>query len=382
MSKLQEDVALNGAIEAIYETALDPDHWRSALGVITKCFDAEGTILFFERSDGSHTAVTSPGLLDIVAERFERDGWTRRDLRAIRALETNVFGRQSTVTDQDLMTPEEIETHPYYTEFLGPSGLAWFVAASVSPDPDIFVALSVQRAKRKPIFGPSDRRKLEILARHTERSLRLSSRLVQTQIKQDALGDALEHVGCGVLLLNDSGQVVFQNGRGAVFLGNTGAAPNRTLIGRSSIIPPALREQIATTLAVPFGAQPDAGKPILLTSHDGEPPTVAYVLPVASATKSALVGFAKNVCAIVLLINQRSDQPVDATIVRDLLGLTLGEARVASLVGFGHSTGDVAGHLGISQDTAKSVLDRVFAKTSISKQSHLAALLQRITLQT
>lgn len=73
--------------------------------------------------------------------------------------------------------------------------------------------------------------------------------------------------------------------------------------------------------------------------------------------------------------------PVDPSIVRDILGLTLGEARVASLVGAGRSPREAAETLGISEATARTVLKRVFAKTSISKQSHLAVLLARLTLR-
>jgi DNA-binding CsgD family transcriptional regulator len=61
--------------------------------------------------------------------------------------------------------------------------------------------------------------------------------------------------------------------------------------------------------------------------------------------------------------------------VRDLLGLTLGEARVASLVGHGLPPRDAAERLGIGEETARTTLKRVFAKTGVSRQSELAALM-------
>ena len=61
--------------------------------------------------------------------------------------------------------------------------------------------------------------------------------------------------------------------------------------------------------------------------------------------------------------------------------MTLGEARVASLVGAGVPPREAAEKLGISEETARTVLKRVFAKTGISRQSELAGLLTRLVLR-
>jgi len=372
---------LNTAIEAIYEAALAPETWPRALSTISACFDASGTILFFQRADGSCAAINSPGLLDEVQARFITDDWSRRDLRANRAMAQGTFGTLTVVTDQDLVTPEEIETHPYYTQLLGPSGLAWFMAMSVSPCPDTFVALSVQQLKRKPQFSEQDKAALEILGRHAERALRLSTRIAQAELASAALGDALENVGCGVVLVNNTGRAVFCNTAAKDFL--TGLLPDYdgVLIGPDSPLDPALAEQITDVLAMPFGAEPETGRPILVANQAGDLPTVAYVLPVAATIKMELAGFDADVSAIVLLIAQNPLEPVDPAIVRDLLGLTLGEARVASLIGAGRSQRDTAAAIGISEDTVLAVLNRVYAKTSLSRESHLASVLTRMTLR-
>jgi DNA-binding CsgD family transcriptional regulator len=67
--------------------------------------------------------------------------------------------------------------------------------------------------------------------------------------------------------------------------------------------------------------------------------------------------------------------------LRDIFGLTLGEARVASLVSSGVAPKEAADRLGIAEDTARNVLKRVFAKLDVSRQSELAALLGRLVLR-
>jgi DNA-binding CsgD family transcriptional regulator len=105
---------------------------------------------------------------------------------------------------------------------------------------------------------------------------------------------------------------------------------------------------------------------------------VAYVLPVrqGSGYAAALVGAR----ALVLLVDQQPGVPADPSLVRDLLNLTLGEARVASLVGSGQTPREAASTLGITEETTRTVLKRVYAKAGVSRQSELTAILARATL--
>ena len=63
------------------------------------------------------------------------------------------------------------------------------------------------------------------------------------------------------------------------------------------------------------------------------------------------------------------------------VGLTLGEARVASAVGSGLSPKIVATQLGITENTVRTVLQRVFQKADISRQSELVSLLTRLSIR-
>jgi DNA-binding CsgD family transcriptional regulator len=81
------------------------------------------------------------------------------------------------------------------------------------------------------------------------------------------------------------------------------------------------------------------------------------------------------------VIEPKSDEPADPALVRDLLGLTLGEARVAALVGSGLAPRQASENLGITEESARTTLKRVFAKTGVSRQSELTVLLNRIVLR-
>lgn len=82
-----------------------------------------------------------------------------------------------------------------------------------------------------------------------------------------------------------------------------------------------------------------------------------------------------------LVIEPESGEPADPAIVRDVLGLTLTEARVAALVGSGLPPRTAAEKLGITEETARTALKRVFSKVGVSRQSELTALLTRLVLR-
>jgi DNA-binding CsgD family transcriptional regulator len=83
----------------------------------------------------------------------------------------------------------------------------------------------------------------------------------------------------------------------------------------------------------------------------------------------------------VLAIDPQADAPPDPAVVRDVLGLTLGEARVAALVGSGLGPCEAAQKLGVTTETARTTLKRVFSKVGVSRQSELAALLTKLVLR-
>ena len=373
--------AINAAIEKMYGSALKPDEWPLALTSISDCFDGAGCLLFFQKSDGVYSTLNSPGILDAANARFVSEGWNRRDLRAIRAQEAGTFGMKTTVGDYDVVTPEEMETHPYYAEFLAPFGLRWFLAASISPHPDVFAVLSVQRLNHQPNFSASERKLLESLARHAEQSLRLSCRLMQAEVANVVLGDALERVGCGVVLVNGEGTAVFHNVAGAPYSDLLRSEPRLAHCYADSA--PTNRLQVRFNQIVKGDLSGDAypAAPVLLAGGQDATRSVAYLLPVTNSVRSMLEETFCDVRAILIVVSQNTAAPADPSVVRDILGVTLGEARVASLIGAGMSPRDVANALGITEDTARTVLKRVFAKLNLSKQSQLTSLLSQLTLK-
>jgi DNA-binding CsgD family transcriptional regulator len=68
-------------------------------------------------------------------------------------------------------------------------------------------------------------------------------------------------------------------------------------------------------------------------------------------------------------------RPVPAQVLRQLYGLTAAEARLVNALYMGQSLQSAAATGGISHNTAKSVLKRVFVKCEVGSQAELLQLL-------
>lgn len=250
----------------------------------------------------------------------------------------------------------------------------------MSPDPHIGVILSVQRHAGASEYSDDELELLNRIGRHIERSLRLSIRLLDAEFAQLGLGEALARIGVGVFALDSLGRVVFSNPAGQRLVGDQlQLVHNRLRIG-SGATREAIDEAIAQLISGDLRHLIGDPKPILVHSAESDRRLVVYLLPLATRTSPA-EQFLTHTRAIVLVIERRLDEPPDPAIVRDVLGITPGEARIAALVGSGLPPKDTAERLGIAEDTARNLLKRVFAKVGVSRQSELAALLTKLVLR-
>ena len=366
------------AVEAIYDAAAAPTHWPAALQAIADCSGDVGAVLIWQRDDGGFGTIVPPSLQ--AAQDDYQSGWWRQDIRAARAVEYGYRHNAGAITDRHLITDEEIANHPIYAQFLASHGLRWVASIQISPDPHISVAISVQRASVKDPFSDSELEALTRLGDHAEKSLRLSMRLLDAELRNLGLGQALARVGIGVFALDSDGRVVFSNPAGERLLGPHVAIVNgRLRIGsgaQSSAVDLALR-QVLQGGPSNFLAKPE---PILIERAESDRPLALYLLPLVP-NPGGEEQFLTRTCAIVLLIDPVTDGAPDPAVVRDVLHLTLGEARVAALVGSGMSPRQASEKLGVAEETVRSVLKRVFSKVGVSRQSELTVLLTKLVLR-
>ena len=174
--------AYEAAVDAIYACAQDPNAWPDALAAIAGAFGDVGAILVFPRENGEFGTIVSPGL-EAAKIDFESSEWRDKDLRFMRAMARGYFDTGEPLTDRHVVTPAEVESHPFYAELLRRHGLKWFAGIKISPAPSIAAAVSIQRSGAKPEFSEPELEMVKRLGRHVERALSLSVRLVGVEMR-------------------------------------------------------------------------------------------------------------------------------------------------------------------------------------------------------
>jgi DNA-binding CsgD family transcriptional regulator len=298
-------------------------------------------------------------------------GWSDKDTRAIRSSQRGYFFKRDVITDVDILTDDEMDEDPFYAEFLPSFGLRFFAAAMVSPDPRVEVALSIQRSMSRERYTEDELNRISRLRPHVERSLTLSMKMMNDEFAKISLGDALSRLGYGVFILDTDGAVVFRNTETDALLGDGFQIED----GRLRLTAKSLSEKGLVTMDGRV-----ASRPLLLKRPVSGRSSSVHFLPMGSAS-TLQQSFLISAHAIVLVMDLEPGSPVAPSIVRDFLGLTLGEARVASLVGSGLSPRAAGEQLGITEETARTVLKRVYSKSGVSRQSELVALLARLTFR-
>jgi DNA-binding CsgD family transcriptional regulator/PAS domain-containing protein len=333
-----------------------------------------GAVMVYSRDDGTFGAISSPSLNAMVLDA--QKNFQGQDFRSIRGRERGIFLERDAVTDRHVASDDEIDRHPFY-KFMESHGLRYFAGVPMSPDPRVDMAIALQRATDRLPYSDEELAAVTELGRHAEKSMRLSIQLLDAEIGRSGLQDALSRLNIGVFAIDPIKRIVFSNEVAERLIGDGIQVINGRLY-----FGPDLARDIDTELErmIKGDVRTASPRPLIIARKRNEHPLVAYILPISEASSLAH-NFLTFTRAIVLVIDSGRDEPPDPAVVRDVLNLTLGEARVASLVGYGLSPRDAAQKLGMTEESARTTLKRVFGKIGVSRQSELAILIGRLTLK-
>lgn len=323
--------------------------------------DAEGTLLFTSGS-GAMRWMSSPTILSIVKDWISND-WVNRNTRGQRLIS---LGEPRFLTDLDGFTAKEIESEPFYKEFLRPHGLGWFVGTAIrSPSGDNFI-FSVEKAYQK---GPVSREAVDMLDRlrpHLARAAALSTSVGRERAK--TIIDLLQTIGIPAAVLKHSAQLIVANQH---FLSCTPSV----LVGPEdhvSFANPRAHAAFAEVLAASNSRSTTEGKRSIVIPRLGQNPMlIAHLLPLDGAAKDVFSD-ANSLLLITHLIEQTAPDP---QLLVALFDLTPTEARVASLLVEGKSVEAIARMQGVATNTIRMQLKSVFHKTGVHRQAQLVSLL-------
>jgi DNA-binding CsgD family transcriptional regulator len=368
-----EPEALSSFISDIYDCALDTGRWSQTLTRITHAVNGAYTTISLSNPEAviPRMAANSPWdevMLKVLNEDFGLHGVPG-------LLEVFAGELDSPRSTLDQMSEDVFQQSRFYQDWVKPQGLRDGCVVKFAHTLDRIGAMAFITRADRDIITADERRFIAILSPHVRRAAMIGDLLNLERVQANHFQQALNRVASAVVLVNASAHILYANTQADAMLsaGLNIKTTNGKLASANPNTAPALSDAIARTAGSAFDL---GGRGIgIPVSANGTPPAIAYVLPMVNGDRRGI--FAAAVAAI-FISSTATRLPPPSDVLATLYDMTPTEARVMLQIGQGHGVANVADALGISENTVKTHLARVFHKTGTSRQSEVVALVSSL----
>ncbi len=360
-------------IEEIYSAALRPDGWQRLTEVLSQQLSNAAVLLVLNFPETGrhefHSVGLDPSYLPRLAETI------------VEALPYSIRHFQSAmdrfVLLGDFYPGIELAGTGLYKSWMRPQGLPplWPLGHTLCIHGELPAGgLSIFRQRQgDPPFGPADVAFCDELVPPLSRAVTFYATLEGVQRERLALGEVLERLPTGVILLDAQRRPVISNGSADRIVGQGdgfGISPSGPY-AHDARENARLQELIADALEAEAGREIEATRFLSVSRPSGRrsyPLMVTRLLspPPGSTTRDAVMA---------LFISDPDAGPISATEgLETLYSLTRAEAEIVRLLSEGYSLEEAATRRGVTLNTARSHLKHVFAKTNTNRQGELVRL--------
>jgi DNA-binding CsgD family transcriptional regulator len=353
-----------------YEAGADPTLWPAFLESYAHLTTADISLFQVHRYPQHRSElITTFGL----KERFRasyNDYYSR--LNIWREQGQQSYAQGHVVIDQEVYPRELLERSEFYNDYLRPMGGVYSIAGVITRDRGNALVLTGLRDEHRTAWEPSDKRAVEFLLPHVRRAWSIQQKVWVLQ----AAEVVLDSIPVGVVLLTRDERLVYTN-RAAetIFQDDDGLALKAGLLLATD---PAANTSIRNAIrsAARFELLSDSNGAFLVDRKSMRRPYQIAILPIRRQFQHFAGMGAPAV--LVLITDPEREIPVAQKLIEKLYSLTSKEAKLAKKLATGMSPAEAAGDLGITYQTARTHLKRIYSKMGISRQSELVALLSRV----
>lgn len=359
-------------VSHIYEAALVPAHWDIALTAMLDSFaprEWHVGFIVWERLDPPAgrfigSAGVQPLAQDAYIEHFAgRHIWSQRG---------HELKLGQVVLSDELIARDAFRETAFYRKFLGPWGFELAILGMLDrhgSDHMGLVCPGPPEVDASPL-----REAIRMLTPHIQRAARISRRIGEADLRANVASDLLNSSPYAVIALGPTLELLMVNHLGEGLLDKGGGLSIRD--GRLRIADPATAKTLAQMAAgegrdrsIVFTAQCADGSELLLTAL------------AISRSQSEKFAAGTSGAALFLVGGQRidlSDELLDA--LQQSFDLTKAEARLAAFLVKGSGVKGYVADRGVSIEAGKYLLKGIYAKTGLSNQTELVALLREVPL--
>lgn len=372
---------MDETLHAIYEASLAPQRWPQALEWVAKVTGSQRALIFtFTRGPATGGFVFAH---NFPAEQLAIWGAksVAEDPFAMEGLARGLVVDGAVIRGDDLVPRDVARRHAAVQEVWQPLGIDQMCCGIVFGSSDAHkmpACVALYRRREDPPFEAETLARLRRLVGHIARSLGVMFHLRDARLQLASTQAALDELTSAVYLLDSQQRVAHLNrtakasprGVESVYVADSGAlALGPGFRHREG----AFRRLLGAAVSPSSAEEPLGFEGLVLDDMQGRPRCVVHAAPLAVPTAHDMLWTMGRGIVFAYFLDQA--QTVSPERLTAFFGLTPAEARAALAVLHGGSVAQMAERLRVSENTLKSQLKAVYAKTQTHRQADLLKLL-------
>jgi DNA-binding CsgD family transcriptional regulator len=360
----QVDASVTGVVDDIYESAINPEHWPTALGSMAAMVGSKGGVIFCTtRLDTRPLYRTTPQIAP-MARIFVESGGMEQSFRAKLPF---ISPFPEFAPTRNAATGNDLEDD-ITTKMLARVGLGEESTTHIRMPTGEMVTIGVQGALGEPVHNAEQLAQLNGLLPHLSRST-----MIAAQLRMEMARSAVNMLG----MMSIPAAVVSLAGR--VMATNTwfenlpSLFLTRAFDGLSVADPTAerlFREALRgiswdTTLA---------GRSIPVARTEKRAPAVLHLLPLRRTARDILSG---GDVLLAVSMPGAGKTEVSPNLLAALFDLSPTQARTAAALASDAPIAGIARSMGVTEKTIRTYIERILVKTGSRKLSDLRVLLNQ-----
>ncbi|SFM88505.1 helix-turn-helix transcriptional regulator [Methylobacterium pseudosasicola] len=360
---VMDAIILSRLIESIYDCAIDPTLWSSALEEIASALDSPaGTLSVSDFVTGTERALVYVGISEHYQALY-REHYHLSDLFGHSLLMRPV---DEPSTSEELVAEDELLHSRIYREWAAPQGFRYVLLTALIKSQARLAYIGLTRGAEGGPYDAEEQARMALLAPHVRRAITIADLIEHKSLERNNLADTLDALTVSVLVLGPDARLVYSNAAGEALL-----ARGDLLLSHVGAIEPWDR---TASLAFRTAITAKGGGGITLARRGGGG-AVMLALPLCAGRRQSV---ASSQARVALFIQDNPCGPHAIELLGRAYSLTGAELRVLLGLAEGATPTDIAKRYGIAASTVRTHLKSLFAKTGAKRQKDLIKLLLAI----
>jgi DNA-binding CsgD family transcriptional regulator len=360
-------------IGRLYDAALHEEHWPGLCDDIATAFGASSAAVLVQPASSEARFVDRSANFDEAAVAAYEEHHRQCGLWAQKARQ---LGLSQVHANAGIPGVTALDPTGFYSATSQQAEGCYVVGAVFAVSASELGVLDLHRVKALGNYGEEDMAGVRAFLPHLERALQLRSRLAHHGLAEHCSAAALDALATAVLLLDADLTVLYANASAAAMFGAEAPLCLRgaRLVQAASHDARTLARMVRAAMrGAALGAAAAAAQSLSLP-RSGRLPLTLTVAPFALAEGTP----GCKSCAIVMARDPEATTAAAETL-QQLFALTPAEASVGRALAAGASLEEIAAAGGVSVNTVKTHLHRVYVKTATRRQGELIALIHGST---